>query len=39
MEYAIAGTILPQLAHLIIGFMVFFTIKTKMYHIWSIAEE
>ncbi len=34
----LAETIFLQLAHLIIGFMVFFTIKTKTY-IWSIAEE
>jgi len=34
----LAGTILLQLAHLIIVFMVFFTMKTKMY-IWIIAEE
>jgi hypothetical protein len=34
----LAGTILRQLAHLIIVFMVFFTIKTKMY-IWIIAEK
>ncbi|MEA3417005.1 MAG: hypothetical protein U9R02_12775, partial [Thermodesulfobacteriota bacterium] len=35
----LAETILPQLAHLIIVFMVFFTMEPKMYHVWSIAEK